>query len=527
MHDTSDFPSTQRPEDSVRSSDEGRVAARPDARRVYVMTGMDEAVMAMTAHMLVADDPAAPVVSYRVRRYANDAPVAEGAAGEGLGVFRTVSRRDDAWSAAPDDTVAVPLDGCCLTCTVKRDVLTVLQGMCHAGDAIVVLPGGMEAAPVARYLDESFTMEESFGDDPYRHVGDRAPSRRMRVAAVVDVARTDGLLDRLFDADSFDWSGDVEGYDDGRCVGQAFAALLGEADHVLLLPGGGASTGGRTESHARPEVRSARGDEVAEVVRTLVCVGAQVHGDATAADLDGLDRLAQDGGGDTGDAEAASSETGRPGAEGMPMSHDHAAAHGDESVGADAHTAADWTVATLAPGVVAMSIRTSRPLHPGRLSEFLQREAAPMHIRGRFTVPNKPFSVFAWEADPRGSEIAVVDEVDADASSLGGLDDDGALRDCGVTHDGLAHGGAAYVDAAADGVVSDRLVTADAGESSGTELMVVVGVGHAPSTAGAGETAETWCEALRALPLTDAEMRLPERAWLDQHDAFTTWMTVA
>lgn len=121
---------------------------------------------------------------------------------------------------------------------MKRDVLTVLQGMCHAGDAIVVLPGGMEAAPVARYLDESFTMEESFGDDPYRHVGDRAPSRRMRVAAVVDVARTDGLLDRLFDADSFDWSGDVEGYDDGRCVGQAFAALLGEADHVLLLPGG-------------------------------------------------------------------------------------------------------------------------------------------------------------------------------------------------------------------------------------------------------------------------------------------------
>ncbi|MDY3125544.1 GTP-binding protein, partial [Bifidobacterium mongoliense] len=129
-----------------------------------------------------------------------------------------------------------------------------------------------------------------------------------------------------------------------------------------------------------------------------------------------------------------------------------------------AHTAADWTVATLAPGVVAMSIRTSRPLHPGRLSEFLQREAAPMHIRGRFTFPNKPFFVFAWEADPRGSEIAVVDEADTDASSLGGLDDDGALRDGGVTHDGLAHGGAAYVDAAADGVVSDRLVTAVAGE---------------------------------------------------------------
>lgn len=95
--------------------------SRSGGMRVFLCTGTDEGVMRVTADMLVAcgRGGAGTVISYGIRP--------DGDAG--VCVLRTVTRADDPWSLTPAEPVRVPMDGCCLTCTVKRDVVHVLESL--------------------------------------------------------------------------------------------------------------------------------------------------------------------------------------------------------------------------------------------------------------------------------------------------------------------------------------------------------------------------------------------------------------
>lgn len=486
---------SQQPNEPWNHTDEESQFSAPSegsATRVFLFTGTNEDVMRMTAHVLccaplrlsraegigeTAQNATPEETSDGVRQIiAYDIRSAQDAAG--LCVVRTVMNANDSWLASGPEPELVPMDGCCLTCTVKRDVGRVLEDAPTMRDALVVLPAGMEAAPVARYLDEAFMLGEVVGVRP------------CRVAATIDVEQVVGFKRRLFDNRWFDAGEGLEGGDDERCWGQVVAGLLAESDHVVLLPG---IDGAEPEHSGLSQLEAA-----AAIAETMVSVGAVVHRDVTCVELDDLDGRKR---------HMAWNESACCDLQFDRRSRSQSLADVQDVM----------TMTKLAPGVVAMSVRSRRPIHPGRLSAFLQEDCAPLHIRGYFTVPNKPFSTFAWQEDPRGSEIAVMDDVtDAthdpsapydstpEPECKGGRDP----RCSDVGNDGSGYG-------------QDRAGDCRTLAHPATELMVV---------AACDETEGQWpavYDAIRGLLLTDGEMSRPASLWLDEHDAFTTWMALS
>lgn len=359
-----------------------------------------------------------------------------------------------------------------------------------AGDVIVVLPEGMQAAPVARYCEESFALAESL---------DVRVSARL--ASVVNVVQTEGFLGRLFDERWFDAGAEGDRQDDSRCVGQVVADLLAEADRVLMLPiggtAGGAAVDGAGDAGASSGRRQVCMEHSAAVIESLVALGARIHRQLDTVTPDDLEGRACE----WGVRGPAPVDTAGQGADGLS---DRTGAH-------DA-----LSVAELAPGVRAMSVRSLRPVHPGRLSDFLQAQAAPMHLRGHFTVPNKPFSAFTWEADPRGSEIAAVNNGAVNNSAVREVHADNICG--GDTYVGDACAGDTYGEGACptEGGLSRPDVSAP---SPATELMIV---------ASCDDRERQWplYQDICNLLLTDEEMKRPAASWLDQHDAFSDWMAL-
>lgn len=309
--------------------------------------------------------------------------------------------------------VPVVMDGCCLTCTVKHDV-GLLLGECaqQCEHLLVVLPPGMEAAPVASYLEDSCALDRAFltiaddfseGDECGEVACPQGESLEyVSVGGIVTVVRHGGLQDRLFDdapfmiaeatsaQDAHGGSCDavyesaVEDPMDDRSLGGVTANLLHEADHVLLCdwtPGADRAVedvGQGASAHAPgPEDAAQEGaadaedaaDPIIDLLRALMPGGAVIHDDISRVDIAEL-------------AQAVAS-VGNP----------------DELDGEVLQFKA------FGRDVVALGLRTRRLLHPGRLSEFLAGDHQAMHIQAHFRVPTKPFSTFVWECEPNGSQI--------------------------------------------------------------------------------------------------------------------------
>ena len=123
------------------------------------------------------------------------------------------------------DVEIFDLSDCCLGCSVKHDAGGTLASM--RGQArvfLVSLPVGLEATPVARYLEDMMRLD-SWGDG-------------MGVAAVVNAVGLDEFEERFFDDDRLCvyGTGDEDGVFDERSTGAVVSRLIREATHVLELP---------------------------------------------------------------------------------------------------------------------------------------------------------------------------------------------------------------------------------------------------------------------------------------------------
>ncbi|MFT8358572.1 hypothetical protein [Bifidobacterium aquikefiri] len=287
----------------------------------------------------------------------------------GLVVRRRIGTPSDMLFATNLHTDTVPLDDCCLSCTIKHDLYSWLSRESGEGIApriIVILPKGLQAAPTAEYLKEMELVQEAF----------QPQKSRFQFESIVAVLDSATLKDCLFDDAPFHQDDDSDGSDpslmsssyeddvDERCIGGALAGVIADANDVLLLPS--------MDCEQRDE-------ELCKLVEALASENCHVRWGVPSVMHAGVP------GGRC--PENADSEENQP----------------DESV------TGDITWASLGQDVIGLSIRSHAPLHPSRLSDLLADKSVSMHIHGHFAVPNKPFSAFIWEGDPDGSIIETVD----------------------------------------------------------------------------------------------------------------------
>ena len=146
---------------------------------VVLLTGVDRLSLGSVAFSLVDSFPSVCSVAYDVRP--NDAVES------GLDIVRNVAK-PQASGVVFGESDSFGLEECCMSCTVKHDLertLGSLQG--HDGAFLVSLPVGLEATPVARYLADSFRLNEW--------------SESMFVGAVANAVGLDEFEERFFDDD--------------------------------------------------------------------------------------------------------------------------------------------------------------------------------------------------------------------------------------------------------------------------------------------------------------------------------------
>lgn len=142
---------------------------------VVLLTGADRLSLDSVAFSLADSYASVCAISYDVRP--NDE------ADAGLSVVRRVSRPVGRGVGVGDVEIFDLLD-CCLSCSVKHDAggtLASLRGQARV--FLVSLPVGLEATPVARYLEDMMRLD-SWGDG-------------MGVAAVVNAVGLDEFEERL------------------------------------------------------------------------------------------------------------------------------------------------------------------------------------------------------------------------------------------------------------------------------------------------------------------------------------------
>lgn len=413
--------------------------------RVVLLTGMDQGERDTASFALRELCPASCAITYDVRDASldsgdglfDDAMDEESADGEppvcGIQVQRTVHASDGRVI-----TKRMPLRGCCLTCAIKSDVEREISRMGrmaqrfghHGGlTFIVALPVGLEAFPIAVYCSECFAFAADLGD------GESRPAARL--AAMVTVTDEARLRDRLFGMDVWESRDPSTGAlvaDDDRSVGVVAASLLRESSHVLML-GRDSDNAGCGVLWLRELVGQVCGRSVPVTRLADVDAMSLIDDECRMDEVSGwLDPMTLGGEKDV----ATNPECG-----GVPLRLE-CARDGFESV----------------------VLRSVRPVHPGRLSDFLDRLESPVHIRGHFMVPTKPFSVFAIDGGPGCVGVEELDDADGEASKETVL--------CLVA-------------------------------PNGTEVSRKV------------------CDLL----LTNDEMALPSVAWFDQVDEFTLWSNAA
>ncbi|MBT1174160.1 hypothetical protein JS530_01285 [Bifidobacterium sp. LC6] len=187
---------------------------------VVLLTGADRLSIDSVAFTLVDSCPSVCSISYDVRP--------NGAVESGLDIIRNIVR-PQASGVAFGESDSFGLEECCLSCTVKHDLERVLESLCgRAGVFLVSLPVGLEAAPIAQYLADSFRINE-WGES-------------MFVGPIANAVGLDEFEERFFDDDRLCLygMGEADGIYDERSTGAVVSRLIREASCVLELPVAGA-----------------------------------------------------------------------------------------------------------------------------------------------------------------------------------------------------------------------------------------------------------------------------------------------
>ncbi|MCI1635476.1 hypothetical protein [Bifidobacterium sp.] len=323
-----------------------------------------------------------------------------------------------------DGRISLDMDDCCLTCTVKHDLGSLLRecaGSCS--QVLVVLPPGMEATPIAVYLRELCSLDQSFnallegaqesadesavnsadrlgehgtgvGSSAAAEASDSCDLDAVSVGTIATVASEEGLRQSLFDDSPFTIDGESEDVGDDRSVGGAVMHLLHEAKHLLMVDS--------KQSGESAEADRNQGNFL-DLLQILMPAGGVVHGNVSAVNCEDLiiddDVMLH----------AEDSAQALPVAQEVSQVDNAESMHVDEvlpvTVGRESMSDEAIEFKAFGAHMFALSVRTSRLVHPGRLSDFLAADHQPMHIQAHFKVPTKPFSTFVWECEPNGSQI--------------------------------------------------------------------------------------------------------------------------
>ncbi|PLS31675.1 hypothetical protein Uis1B_0496 [Bifidobacterium margollesii] len=407
-----------------------RKTSLPD--RVILLTGMERLPRDLVA-FCAENEKDVCVIHYCVERFedANDV-------GSGICLVRSVQ----GCGLVPHGRERLPMRECCVTCAIKSDAERMVAGLGRAVRRcgirsgitfVVVLPVGLQAFPIARYMEDCFAFADDIGDH-----GEMVPTPR--VSSVVSVVDGERLRACLFDDEPFSGGGDGEGdaaapVDDDRSVGEIQATLLREADRLLVISdGSGESPADCGLAWMGELVVQIHGGEAVDIERACDADWGAIAGgryDAGAAHR----RL---------DALTLHTECGEASRVHEPV-----------------------RLICMSDGFESTMVHSVRPVHPGRLSALLggleeNGSASRVHIRGHFTVPTRPFSVFVWDGGPGGVSIEELDNSGGDLPCM--------------------------------------------------TVLQVVSEGHTDIPL-----------RLEWLLLTDEEMHVPATSWFDQTDEFTLW----
>ena len=228
---------------------------------VTLLTGVDRLSMDAVAFSLVDSCPSVCSITYDVRR--------DDDAESGLDVvWRMDEPMEGGAMFGTSDSFA--LQDCCLSCEVKHHAVRLLESVAGWVDSVLIsLPIGVEATPVAQYLDDLFRLDD-WGEGS-------------RVAAIADAVGLDEFEERFFDDDLLCLCG--VGADDSlfdeRSTGAVVSRLIREASHVLELPVVGSGCLARHVDAL---------DECAcrDIIRAIAKRGAVVHEDAHDVSLQSL-----------------------------------------------------------------------------------------------------------------------------------------------------------------------------------------------------------------------------------------------
>lgn len=251
---------------------------------VVLLTGVDRLVQDAVAFSLSDSCPSAWCLTYDVAsRNTGDGIMTDGIglddALDGLDgdASNVIIVRSERRSARVGDVLGldredVPMDDCCMTCTVKHDLAATMRRSGAAAELVLVcLPVGVEGAPVAQYLADCSML----GELPWG-------LSSVTVATAVGI---DDFEARLFDDGQLVIAG--RGDDavcESRSTGVVQARLIREAEHVLELPlrADGSLAADEASESAREALAADR------LIRALSDPEASVHANAHEVDLHAL-----------------------------------------------------------------------------------------------------------------------------------------------------------------------------------------------------------------------------------------------
>ena len=237
--------------------------AQGPSTHVVLLTGIDRLTLDAVSFSLADSCPFTCVVTYDV--------AADDDCESGVAIARTIRRPASFDEVLPGDVEAFPMEGCCITCSVKRDLAGVVRGVGPVPDMVLaVLPIGVEGIAVAQYLADCSMLGELPCD--------------VEAVTVATAVGLDDVEARLFDDDQLVLAGSGdEAVLDPRSTGVVQARLIREAGHVLMLPMLSDDCLTLDGRGARAEV-----DRVRALVRALADADAVVHDDAHRVDMHAL-----------------------------------------------------------------------------------------------------------------------------------------------------------------------------------------------------------------------------------------------
>jgi hypothetical protein len=386
---------------------------------VLLLTGASERELDDAVLQLAAGNRGVEVIRYWVENDTRHDGALFISRSPGVAPESARSRIGDDGALAEGGRVRLHMDDCCLTCTIKHDA-GMMMTACAEGARVllVVLPPSIEASPVVAYLREQCAMSGAFADmldvsEAGKGVDDDSDGEERRealaVQGIVTVARSAGMCERLFDDAPCVFGEGIEDPGDDRSSGGMTIRLIQEADHLVMLDDAVSSGDGLRGLGVGPAASAADADAdgvMRELLSLLLPVGGAVHTDMRRVSLQNLAprEKAEETQSDAGEVNGASGEAG--GGESLvrevaPGSSDGTSIEDGEAI----------EMKAFGRHILALSVRTQRPVHPARLSDYLGSEHEAMHIQAHFKVPTKPFSTFVWECEPNGSQVEQIPDV--------------------------------------------------------------------------------------------------------------------